>query len=340
MRITTATLLKIARDTIMLRERQYPDLLSVYLHGSVLEENPLLGGTTDIDLFFVHINEVEERREIERLTDEVHLDISHHSRSEYRSTLEMRLHPWLGPTIFNCRILYDPQHFMDLVQANVRGQFDRPDYVLERARSQAEHARQMWFTMYNLSGEPGRDDIDLYLRAVEHAANAVTSLSGAPLTERRFTLNFAERAEAIGKAGLHPGLLGLLGGANADADTLTAWLEPWQAAYQAIPPEETPPRLHPDRLNYYQKAFEAIIGSGQPLDVLWPMLRTWCRAISLLPVDSLEAAAWREVLQHLGLLGAGYKERVSALDAYLDMVEETLDEWGRSSGAEYELDLM
>ena len=36
------------------------------------------------------------------------------------------------------------------------------------------------------------------------------------------------------------------------------------------------------------------------------------------------------------MLGAGFKGRVAALDAYLDMVEETLDEWGRSSGAEYE----
>jgi hypothetical protein len=194
--------------------------------------------------------------------------------------------------------------------------------------------------MYNLSSEPDLDSVDLYLRAVEHVANAVTSLSGAPLTERRFTLNFAARAEAIGKGGLYPGLLGLLGGANVDTDILTSWLEPWQAAYEAVPPEETPPRLHPDRQNYYRQAFEAIIGSGQPLDVLWPMLRTWCRSVSLLPVEAPETEVWRGVLQYLGLLGSGFKERVTALDAYLDMVEETLDEWGRSSGAEYELDLM
>ena len=339
MRITPATLLKISRDTVMLRERQYPDLLAVYLHGSVLDKNPLLGGTTDIDLFFVHINEVEERREIERLTDEVHLDISHHSSSEYRRTLEMRLHPWLGPTIFSCKILYDPQHFMDLVQANVRGQFDRPDYVLERARSQAEHARQMWFTMYNLSSEPDLDDVVLYFKAVEHVANAVTSLSGAPLTERRFTLNFAERAERIGKAGLYPGLLGLLGGPNVDAEMLTGWLDPWQEAYDSVSPEDAPPRLHTDRKDYYKRSFEAIIGSGQPLDVLWPMLRTWCRAVSFLPKEGSETDVWREVLLHLGLLGAGFKERVAALDAYLDMVEETLEEWGRASGAEYEQEI-
>jgi hypothetical protein len=338
MRITPATLFKIARDTVMLRERQYPDLLAVYLHGSVLEKNPLVGGTTDIDLFFVHINEIEERREIERLTDEVHLDISHHSSSDYRRTLEMRLHPWLGPTIFSCKILYDPQHFMDLVQANVRGQFDRPDYVLERSRNQAEKARQMWFTMYNLSGEPDLNEVALYLKAVEHVANAVTSLSGTPLTERRFTLNFAERAGRIGKSGLYPGLLGLLGGPNVDAEILTGWVGSWQAAYDAVPPEDAPPRLHSDRKDYDRRSFEAIIGSGQPLDVLWPMLRTWCRAVSFLSEDGPEMEVWLEVLGQLGLLGTGFKERVAALDAYLDMVEEALEEWGRASGAEYELE--
>jgi len=338
MRITQATLLKIARDTVMIRERQYPDLLAVYLHGSVLEKNPLLGGTTDIDLFFVHINEVEERREIERLTDEVHLDISHHSRGDYRGTLDMRLHPWVGPTIFDCRIIYDPQHFMDLVQANVRGQFNRPDYVLERARGQAEHARQMWFELYNLAGEPDLEQVDMYLRAVEHVANAVTSLTGAPLTERRFTLQFPARAEAIGKAGLYPGLLGLLGGPNVDAQKLTEWLEPWQQAYQAVPADQAPPRLHPNRQTYYLRALEAIIGSGQPQDALWPLLRTWCRAMTLLPAGGEEMETWRGVLLHLGLLGVEFKQRVAALDAYLDMVEEALDEWGRASGAEYELE--
>jgi hypothetical protein len=43
---------------------------------------------------------------------------------------------------------------------------------------------------------------------------------------------------------------------------------------------------------------------------------------------------WNDTLTRLGLLGAGFDERVAALDAYLDMVEETLDKWARDNGAE------
>ena len=190
MRITPALLLKIARDTVAQRTRSDHGLLSIYLHGSLLEDDPLLGGTADIDLVFIHDEEHSVEREIQRLTDEVHLDIAHHARSDYRWARSLRLHPWLGPTIINCKILYDPQHFMDFTQASVRGQFNQPDNVLGRARGQADHARQMWFSLHDLTSEPGLAEINLYLQAIEHAVNAVASLSGPPLTERRFLLRF------------------------------------------------------------------------------------------------------------------------------------------------------
>jgi hypothetical protein len=44
MRITTETLLKIARDTVAQRTRSDRSLLAIYLTGSLLESEPLLGG--------------------------------------------------------------------------------------------------------------------------------------------------------------------------------------------------------------------------------------------------------------------------------------------------------
>ena len=38
----------------------------------------------------------------------------------------------------------------------------------------------------------------------------------------------------------------------------------------------------------------------------------------------------------LGLFGPAFRERVSGLDAYLDSVEELLDEWGQARGIERE----
>lgn len=333
MRITPEILFKIARDTVTRRARSDRDLLSAYLHGSVLDEEPLLGGTTDIDLVFIHHDEVVTRREIQRLTDDVHLDIAHHARSDYRRARALRMHPWLGPNLFGCKVLYDPQHFLDFTQASVCSQFNRPDYVYGRAEGLVEHARQMWLGLHDLPGEPGPDEANVYLRAVEHVANGVASLSGPPLTERRFLLNFPARAEALGKPGLYPGLMGLLGAPGVTAETLSEWLPQWEAAYNAIPAADVPARLHPHRQAYYRRAFEEILLSSRPLDVLWPLLKTWVQSAQLLPGGSPEHLAWQESFAQLGLLGDGFSQRVAALDAYLDTVEETLEAWARANGA-------
>jgi hypothetical protein len=308
-------------------------LLSAYLHGSLLDGDPFLGGAADIDLVFVHNEPALVDREIQRMSDDVHLDIAHHDRVDYRNPRELRMHPWLGPTIFRARSLYDPQHFLDFVQASVGGQFNRPDYVLARTRGQAEHARQMWLSLHSQDSPSRVEDVVLYLRAVEHAANAIAGLSGQPLTERRFLLNFPARAQAIGHPGLYPGLLGLLGAPHAQPEAIRGWLPAWQQAYQELPADQAPLRLHPHRRSYYLKAFEKIISGETPQDLLWPLLHTWTDAIRCFPAQSEHVGSWQAALEKLGLQGEAFSERVSALDAYLDTVEETLDDWARANGA-------
>lgn len=334
MRITNSMLNKIARDTVSRRARSDRSLLAAYLSGSLVSGNPLLGGTADIDIFFIHDERVSPEREIQRMTDEVHLDIAHHGREDYQQARALRLHPWLSHSILNCRILYDPRHFLDFTQASVGGQFNLPENVLGRVQKQAENARHIWLALHDLEGEPGLAEVKQYLLAVRQAANAVVCLNGPPLTDRRFLLQFPGRAAAVGKTGLYPGLVGLLGGAQAEADTLKESFQAWEEAYQAVPPENSPARLHPDRFAYYQRAFISILAGKQPQDMLWPLLRTWVEAVELMPDDSPHTQKWRESFQELGLLDSGFLERVAALDAYLDNVEELLDEWALARGVE------
>jgi hypothetical protein len=309
------------------------DILAVYLHGSLLDEEPLLGGTADIDLFIVRNDEPAVEREVVRISDEVHLDITHHSRKLYRQTRELRLHPWQGPLLYGCKILYDPQHFMDFTQASVRGQFNRPDQVLGRVKPQVEHARQIWQSLSSSKDPTGRETVMYYLRAVGLVANAVAGLSGKPLTERRFLIEFPHRAAAVGHPGLYPGLLGLLGGPMVDATDIRAWVLGWHQAVEALQGDPTPPRLSSPRIPYYSRAFEAILDSDQPLGVLWPLLRTWTEAVSLLPEDSPASVPWKEAVTRIGLLGDTFTAKLAALDAYLDQVEELLEDWARENGA-------
>jgi hypothetical protein len=146
-----------------------------------------------------------------------------------------------------------------------------------------------------------------------------------------FLIKFPQRAEAVDRPGLYPGLLGLLGAPNVEPEVLHSWLPAWREDYTSVPPEEANGRIHPDRMSYYLRSFEEIMKGDQPYAILWPLLRTWTLAASLLP-GGTGSAAWSEACTRLNLLGKAFEERISALDAYLDMVEETLDKWGRENG--------
>lgn len=332
MRITHDTLMKIAGDAVARSARTDRLLLGAYLCGSLLTEEVLLGGAADIDLVLIHAEPVSQPREIVRLTDEVHLDIAHHYQRDYREPRSLRVHPWLGPTLNACRVMYDPQHFLDFTQASVRGQFDRGDFVFERARVQAEQARQIWFSLQTGAGDPSPADILNYLRSVELSANSIASLGGAPLTERRFLVQFPERAEAVGKPGLTAGLLGLLGAPNLQPGVLPTWLPAWERAFLAVPETYAVGNLHRDRRVYYLDAFQALLQGSQRYAVLWPLLYRWSSAVSRIETDGLEQQEWRAAMTQLGLCGINFSDRIQALDAFLDSIDETLEIWARANG--------
>lgn len=333
MRITREMLLKVARDAVARQARVSPGLLAAYLCGSLLEEEYLLGGTGDIDLVYIYAEPVAVPREVVRLTDEVHLDIAHHYQKEYRDTRGLREHPWLGPALNTCRILHDPQHFLDFTQASVRGQFDRSDHVFKRARQHLDQARSIWLSYQVSAKHPEPQDLFAYLQALDHAANAVAGISGPPLTERRLLVHFPERAVALGRPGLYAGLLGLLGAPNLPEAALSQWLPHWQAAYRSVPQAQAPVRLHSARLAYYLQAIAALAESPQPENALWLLLRTWTLSAGLCPPDSDERRMWHRACDELDLVGPAFAERILALDAYLDSVEETLEDWARANGA-------
>ena len=330
MRLMLESMIQIAKEAAIQRAESNGDIVAAYLTGSLLDNDPFLGGSADIDLVFVHAQETRLRREIVSLTPEIHLDIKHNPRREYNHPRELRIHPWLGPEMYDPLLLYETEHFFKFVQAGLRDKFHEPVNTLLRSRRNAEHARQMCNGL-QFPAETGPALVLKYLKAVNHAANAIAILNGAPLAERRFLLQFPARAEAAGRPALSAGLLALLGAQNMDSFPLAGFLPEWGTAFleaAGIPGVEA--RIHPARLGYYKKAFESLLGGENPQAILWPFIQTWSLAVAVLP--STKQVAWKSACQQLGLFGDDFKERLQELDHYLDSIEELLDKMAAANG--------
>ena len=335
MRINRKILLKNARTAVIERVHANRQLVCVYLTGSLLEDEPLLGGTADIDLIFVHNDEPSIPREVAPLTNDVHLDIAHYSQKVFNQLRELRTNPWLGSYLCeNPVMMHDLQHWFEFTQASVCAHFERPDNVMLRARALVESARQYWLDLSGGAYKSRPAWVIAYLKALGNAANAVAVLNGPPLTERRFLLNFGERAAAVGRPGLAGGLEDLFRSDSNELDDWGQWLEGWQAALTSAGKQENPPpRLAACRQKYYTAAADAL-HNDYPAAALWIMLRTWTLALLHQPEDETALKAWSAACTQQQLDPEHLEHRLDEMDAYLDSVEETVDEWAQEHGTE------
>ncbi len=336
MRITRDTLLKIARDSAAERIRVTRRVLCIYLTGSCLSEEPLLGGSGDIDLVMIQDSEPLAAREVVRLNEEISLDISHYAQEDFQHPRRLRVEPWLGPVLYNKPlVLHDSNHWFDYIQASTGAQFLQPDNILARAKKLAETARQTWINLsLGTLDDPVRQAYAFY-KAIENAGNAFASLSGVPLTERRFLLNIPQRAAAIQQPDLSTGLLHLAGGpADLTRVDWQGWLKQWEATLAAAAKVDgLPPRLLPARRAYYTHA-AAAMWNEHPLAAFWILVRTWTQAGAHLPPEAEQRTDLLAMLQTVGLDGEHFEKRLEEMDNYLDRVEETLDRWGQKNGAQ------
>lgn len=338
MRITRDTLLKIARDTAAQRVRISRRILCIYLIGSVLGEEPLLGGAGDIDLVIVQDGQPLQAREIVRLNDDVSLDICHYAQEDFQQPRHLRVDPWLGPILYHKPlVLHDSNHWFDYIQASTGAQFHQPDNVLARARSLAERARQGWQDLaMNTPADLARRAY-AYLRCLENAGNAFASLTGMPLSERRFLVELPKRALALQAPALSADLLHLLAAEVEISDEdWKIWQQNWDAALRAAGKQENcPVRLAPARRAYYTHA-AAALWTEYPSAAFWILARTWAQAAAHLPAESEHRSTFHEVCAAAGLDPLfdveQLDERLEILDKYLDSIEETLDRWGQKNG--------
>lgn len=335
MRITKDFLLKIAKDTISQRKRKEADLHGAYLMGSILDEEPLLGGTTDIDLMIVHKYFAPIKHEVLALTPDLSLDIYHKTLDDYSQLRALRQDAWIGYPLTNSNIiLFDTDHWLEYAQSSVSAEFHRSDNVQARVKGIFASAREEWF---RLTSEEVKDDftwLDHFLNALSLGANAISGLIGPPLPTRRFSAKLKERLEILGVPEIWTGFCGLLGCLNLIAIDKQNWLAAFEEDFTHLAELASyPVHLSACRHAYYTRGFRSLAESDDPSSFIFPLIRTWLDIQLALSQPSPRLNAWLTLIEGLNLTENVHKTKIEALDAYLDNLEVLIEDWAEVYGA-------
>lgn len=333
MRITRDLLLNTARETVKRQTFGGHDLLCAYLTGSLIYDQPMLGGITDIDLVYIHSVEVPCEREIVPITDEIHLDIAHYPQSKFSQPRELRSDAWVGS--FLCHdplMLFDTQHWFDYTLAGVYSKFYQPPNIIQRVKFFSDRARSSWLRMQTIQDEFLPKILLDYLNILMDAANAIACLTSVPLTKRRFLLDFPGRAEKLQMPGLVGGLVDLILPEDPIEPDWENWIDSWRGSFSSLLKNpEVPVGLSNGRLPYYEKAILDLYATRQDA-ALWILLWNWSKTSSLLPPASSEISSYNNFCATLSLGQSNISKRLSSLDTYLDTIEEVIDNWSFQNG--------
>lgn len=333
MRITRDLLIKLAKEAVAQQTKNDRNINVAFLLGSVATmDDPLLGGTTDIDILFLCENEPSVTRQVIKLSNEVTLDLMYARQKDYEPPRKQRSDPWRGYVLYDPQPLYETRHFFEFAQASVRSEFDNPANVLARARYFSQPARASWMELQLSADDPGAPELMKFLHAVGDAANAVAVLSGPPLTDRRLLSEFPTRAVQAGLPELTGTLFNMLGIDRLEPAAALGWLGEWQSAVQVAIDRRADPRLHALRLPYYRQAVEALLQSEYPSAALWLLLEPWTVAAANMSELREPAKTWYAAMDQMGLVGDQFADKMDLFDQYLDRLEETLEQYAISNG--------
>lgn len=321
-RVTRDKLIDLAHAESEMRG-QTENVISGYLIGSVANGEPLIEGTADIDLVLIHQFQPARSRELLPVSENIHFDITHHHSDLYNYPPDLRIHPWLGPSMCEPIFLYDREHFFERAQAGVRGQFYQIDYIHARTIAFLERARQF---KSNMIHEVAR--ITNYTHSILEAFNALVTLRGLPVAGRRMVLILEERLREMGFEEQFLTFQNLLGGDTLSRDQLLDWLSVWEETFIAA--GYLSPMFNPSRKNYHLHAFRNLIDSDRFITILWNLITTWNQANEILG-DSGEAlpaeAIWKDALVKLKLSPEFMDSRAAELEDHLDNIEGIIEDW-------------
>lgn len=333
MKITKDLLLLTAKEAVKRALFDSNDIVCAYLAGSIVREDPLIGGTTDIDLFYVHSIDSPAKRELVSIAEDYHLDISHLSQSYFSQPRKLRTDAWVGS--FLCHypiVLHETNHWFDYVRSAVFANFFQPSNIIVRVTPFIEEARRNWVSLQNQRVDFEQDFIHVYLKSIKNAANAIACLTSVPLTDRRMLIDFPMAALGVQMPGLTGGLIDLIVPPDPIEPDWESWLNNWNIAFSSIQQiNDTPLSYSEIRRPYYEKAILGLKDENNQA-ALWLLLWTWSLLSSRLPKNGSSQKGYQDLMGQLMLDSDHYLERIDGLDQFLDAVEETINKWKASAG--------
>ncbi len=326
MRVTREILLNQARENAAKLAAKDRGLICIYIAGSLLQEDPLIGGITDIDLICIHDRRVNSRREVIRLSADISLDLAHYEQEEFEPARKLRTNAWIGGEMENVPIvLHDSLHWYDFTRASATAQFWRPENITARANSFLVPARKAWSDLRDDAIPQGIKRTTAYLGALRDTANSVAVLSGAPLTARRMLVDLPLRSLKANLPTFAGDFVQLFTNSEITDELFDQWLQTYPAIFDEL--KETgaaPVSLQFFRRGYYEKAIRALY-SEHPAASIWIMLYTWTLAATSLPKSGASYKNWQLLCRSLELDSRHMPARLEALDILLDTVEETVE---------------
>lgn len=332
MKITKERLLTLTQMYLNKLVRSDHSVVCVYLVGSMLEEDPFINGTTDVDLVIVHNVPVSENREIVAISPEATLDIHHIEQNTYSPPRKIRKDPWVGSSLcFDPIVLYGTGHWFEFAQASVEAGFFQPEAVIYRSRLFSNAAREK-FSSLGTTMQQGGNYTAAYLKTIENAANAVATLVGKPLTDRTMFKQFKAIADNLDEPELMADLHALLLGNRDISPYYEYFFNAWKYYIEFFgnnPVSHSMMKLNASRLLYYMRPVEWYWNEHLTSSI-WLMAKTWSSIANYIQLDDNEY--YNSFLTMLEISPHFFVQRHDQLEALLEKVEDVQEKWGREKG--------
>lgn len=335
MRVTKESLLNLTKSYISKRIRLDRSIICIYLTGSMLAKDPFINGSTDVDLVFVHEGNTEQVREIIKISPEITFDIHHLNQGYFTPPRKVRTDPWIGSSLcFDPVVLYGKGHWFEFTLASIEANFFLPENIIQRAYQFSNNARNLWLILRSGKTEQESIFVQQYIKILENASNAIACLSSFPLTDRIFMKNFKVSAESINKPELTGELYGLILGEADPTPYFDYYFNSWKYYLEYFGKSELVnqyPQYDEDRLQYYTKPVDILWKDHLP-SALWIMTKTWSRVVAAFQLDINEY--FHSFCSIIEIGPSYFPKRAKQIEDYLDLVEESLVDWGKQQGLE------